>query len=168
MIRSYAGKIDADALRECVIELQEFERNMDPRMPAGEDIADEYIVEMLNRCESCAGDVLVAEINGELAGYVTILNHVQSDDLDDGDMEFGLVADLLVRRSYRGTGLGGELMRAAEDFARNGGVTWLRVSVMAANRGARQLYDSLGFSEIYVELEKPLAEPRIESSNQAS
>ena len=156
MIRHYDSRTDATALRECIIELQEFERKLDPRMPAGKDIADEYIVEMLSRCKSCGGAVLVAVEADALAGYVTILNHVQSDDLDDGDMEFGLVADLLVRERYRGKGIGAQLMQAAENFARTGGVEWLRVSVMAGNRGARKLYESLGFGEIYVELEKPI------------
>jgi GNAT superfamily N-acetyltransferase len=87
---------------------------------------------------------------------VTILNRVQSDDLDDGDIEFGLVADLVVRKAYRRTGLGRELMAAAEACARGNDVRWLRISVMAANGGARQMYESMGFSEIYVELEKDL------------
>jgi ribosomal protein S18 acetylase RimI-like enzyme len=100
--------------------------------------------------------VLVADANGELAGYVTILNRVQSDDLDDGDIEFGLIADLVVRQDFRGQGLGKDLMRAAENFAGENGVQWLRISVMAANQGARQLYASLGFDEIYIELEKEL------------
>jgi GNAT superfamily N-acetyltransferase len=84
---------------------------------------------------------------------------VQSDDLDDGNLEFGLIADLLVREAYRGTGLGRELMAAAESFAREHGVQWLRVSVMAQNTAARQLYASTGFAEIYVELEKDLGRP---------
>ena len=85
-----------------------------------------------------------------------ILNRVQSDDLDDGNLEFGLIADLLVRKKYRGTGLGRELMAAAETFAKENDVRWLRISVMAQNAAARKLYASTGFSEIYVELEKDL------------
>ena len=155
-IRPYDRHTDYSQLRDCVIELQEFEREIDPRMPSGEAIADGYITEMLNRCRSCDGGVLVADDNGTIAGYVTVLNRVQSDDLDDGDIEFGLVTDLLVRRAHRGRGLGRELMNAAETFARSNEVRWLRISVMAANHAARELYSSLGFDEIYVELEKSL------------
>lgn len=147
-----------------MIELQNFERDIDPRMPSGEEIVDEYIVEMLNRCRACDGQVLVADVDGEIAGYVTILNRVQSDDLDDGNIEFGLVADLVVRKAFRGSGLGKKLMHAAEEYARDDGVRWLRISVMAANRGARQLYSALGFDEIYVELEKDLGDPGCVSS----
>jgi GNAT superfamily N-acetyltransferase len=155
-IRKYNSETDAEQLRDCVIELQNFERKIDPRMPSGEEIADDYIVAMLFRCRTCEGQVLVADVDGEIAGYVTMLNRVQSDDLDDGNLEFGLIADLLVRKAYRGTGLGRELMAAAESFAREHSVRWLRISVMSENAAARKLYSSSGFSEIYVELEKDL------------
>lgn len=156
VIRKYNSKSDEEQLRECVIELQEFERAMDPRMPTGEEIADDYIVAMLFRCRMCDGQVLVADIDSEIAGYVTILNRVQSDDLDDGNLEFGLIADLLVREKHRGTGLGQELMAAAEEVAKESDVRWLRISVMSENTAARKLYSTSGFSEIYVELEKDL------------
>ena len=158
-IRPYLSDTDGEQLRACVIELQNFERELDLRMPSGEEIVDDYIVAMLFRCRMCDGQVLVADVDGELAGYVTMLNRVQSDDLDDGNLEFGLIADLLVRKAYRGTGLGRELMTAAETFAKEHGVRWLRISVMAQNAAARKLYASTGFSEIYVELEKDLASP---------
>ncbi len=158
-IRPYVSDTDGEQLRACVIELQNFEREIDPRMPSGEEIVDDYVVAMLFRCRMCDGQVLVADVDGEIAGYVTMLNRVQSDDLDDGNLEFGLIADLIVRKAYRGTGLGRKLMAAAESFARKHGVHWLRVSVMAQNAAARKLYASTGFSEIYVELEKDLGNP---------
>ena len=156
VIRKYNSETDAQQLRDCVIELQNFEREIDPRMPSGEEIVDDYVVAMLFRCRMCEGQVLVADVDGEIAGYVTMLNRVQSDDLDDGNLEFGLIADLLVRKAYRGSGLGQELMAAAESFAREHSVRWLRISVMSENAAARKLYASSGFSEIYVELEKDL------------
>lgn len=158
-IRPYVSDTDAEQLRACVIELQNFEREIDPRMPSGEEIADDYIIAMLFRCRMCDGQVLVADVDGNIAGHVMILNRVQSDDLDDGNLEFGLIADLLVRKEYRGTGLGRELMAAAETFAKENDVRWLRISVMAQNAAARKLYASTGFSEIYVELEKDLQRP---------
>ncbi len=156
VIRKYNSETDAQQLRDCVIELQNFEREIDPRMPSGEEIVDDYIVAMMFRCRMCEGQVLVADVDGEIAGYVTLLNRVQSDDLDDGNLEFGLVADLLVRKAHRGTGLGRELMAAAESVAKEHDVRWLRISVMSKNAAARELYASSGFSEIYVELEKDL------------
>lgn len=155
-IREYDSSTDFEELRRCVIELQDFERTLDARLPAGEEIADEYIAEMLQRCWHSEGRVLVAADGAIVAGYACIMNRVQSNDLDDGDIEFGLVADLLVRKAYRGRGLGGRLLQAAEDYARAHGVQWLRVSVMAANETAGRLYRAAGFEPLYAELEKRL------------
>lgn len=155
-IREYDPDVDFAQLRDCVIELQNFERQIDARLPAGEDIADEYITQMRFRCRSCAGQILVADLEGDIVGYVTLLNRVQSDELHEGDTEYGLIADLVIKEAHRGTGLGRKLMQAAEAAATAYGVRWLRVSVMSENTSARKLYSSSGFSELYAEFEKDL------------
>lgn len=156
-IREYDQNSDLEQFRECVIELQNFERQIDARLPAGEDIADEYIAQMQFRSRSCDGQILVADLDGDVVGYVNLLNRVQSDELHEGDTEYGLIADLVVRETHRGTGLGRRLMSAAEAAAKAYGVRWLRVSVMSVNTTARKLYASSGFSELYAEFEKDLS-----------
>jgi len=155
-IREYDQDSDFAQLRDCVIELQDFERQIDARLPAGQDIAEEYITQMRFRCRSCDGQILVADLDGDVVGYVTLLNRVQSDELHEGETEYGLVADLVIKEAHRGTGLGRKLMQAAEAAATAYGVRWLRVSVMSANTSARNLYLSSGFSELYAEFEKDL------------
>jgi len=153
------ANIDADfqQIRECVIELQDFERRIDTRMPSGGAIADDYIADMLRKCEEYRGKILVAEADNSIAGFVTILTSVSSGDLDDGDIEFSSIDDLIIRQQYRGTGLGRKLIEAAESFARSKKARWLRLSVLAKNVSARQLYSQLGFSELYVDFEKDLS-----------
>lgn len=143
-------------MRACVVELQDFERTLDPRMPSGAEIADEYLDDMLQRCRECNGRVLVARVEGKFAGFVTVLAKVRSEDIDDGDLEYGLVSDLVVATDFRKQGVGRRLLEAAEAFAREAGVRWLRVNVLAANRPANELYASLGFEPLYVEREKAL------------
>ena len=82
-----------------LVELQNFERSLDPRMPSGEEIVDFYVPQMLLRCTQCDGVVLVAELNDEVAGYVTILTKVKSEDIEDGDYEYGLISDLVGARA---------------------------------------------------------------------
>ena len=158
-IREYERSSDVRQLRECVIELQDFERALDPRMPSGKSIADDYVADLHVRCHQHYGQILVAEEGETLAGYVVILTRVQSSELEDGDLEFGLIADLIVRSEFRGAGLGRRLMDAAELFAKEKGVRWLRIGVMAENQAARKLYLSTGFSELHVDLEKDLGSP---------
>ena len=143
-------------VRECLIELQNHERQLNPRMPPGEDIVDDYIPLMLERCHQCHGKVMVAEVKGDVAGYVTILPKVKSEELEDGDAEYGLVSDLVVMGKFRGLGIGRRLLESAESYARVCGVRWLRIGVLAGNQPAESLYASLGFSNLYIELEKEL------------
>lgn len=155
-IRSACGAKDASDLRKCVIELQDFECQIDPRMPAGEDIADEYIEHLFKRCSENEGDILIAVIENEIAGYALVLAKVVSEEIEDGGLEYGLIADLVVMRKYRGLGIGGKLLDAAESYARSRTVKWLRIGVLAGNDLARQLYQSRGFRNYYIELEKDL------------
>ena len=80
-----------EGVRKCFVELQDFERSLDPRMPPGVEIVDTYIPYMLNRCKMCWGKILVADVDGEVAGFVTILTKVKSDDIEEGDIEYGLI-----------------------------------------------------------------------------
>ncbi len=145
------------SLRECVVELQDFEHGIDPRIPPGVDIVDDFVPRMLQRCKQCDGKVLIAEVNGEVAGFATILSKVRNEEPEEGDYEYGLVSDLMVVPRFRQQGLGRQLLEAAESYARARGVKWLRIGVLAGNQGADRLYSSMGYSRLYVEREKDLS-----------
>ena len=156
IIRDYDQDTDFDGVRTCMVELQDFERRIDPRRPTGDEIADAYISDALSKCATCHGRLFVADEEGVIAGSVTVLARMRSGDLDDGDFEYAYVADLVVREGYRGRGIGRQLMAQAERYARDEGAKWLRVGVLAENEGARQLYKTSGFSELYIQFEKKL------------
>lgn len=156
IVREFDGNSDFDGIRACLIELQDFERRIDPRRPAGDEIASACISDALSECAEWRGTIFVAEEGGEIAGYTTVLAKVRSGELDDGDFEYAYVADLVVRERHRDRGIGRKLMAKAEAYARGEGARWLRVSVLAENESARRLYMTSGFSELHVELEKEL------------
>lgn len=155
-----AARIDTDfeQIRRCVVELQDYERKIDPRMPTGESIADAYLEEMLGKCKEHDGQIFLSEIDGEIAGYVTILGKVRSGNLDDGNLEYSCIDDLIVREQFRRYGVGMKLVEAAELFAKSKNARWLRLSVLARNTSARKLYSSSGFSELYIDYEKSLSD----------
>ncbi len=158
LIRDYCAASDLDQLRLCVVELQDFERELDLRMPAGETIVDEYVSQLISRCGKYDGKVIVAEVDGVVAGYVCIWNKVPSEELDEGEFEYAYVADLLVREQYRGKRLGRILLEAAEANAREGQAKYLRIGVLTENKLAHDLYLSMGFANYSAELEKTLHE----------
>ena len=158
MIRDFNEELHLTGVQACHIELQDFERSIDPRMPSGSEIVDDYVPHMLDRCIECDGTVLVAEVDGEVAGFVTILTRVESEEIAEGEIEYGLVSDLVVASKFRRQGLGRKLLEAAESYARANKVRWLRIGVLAENDSANALYDSLNFKKLYVEREKELAD----------
>ncbi len=157
-IRAASIDTDFEQIRRCIVELQDYERKIDPRMPTGESIADAYLEEMLGKCKEHDGQIFISEINGEIAGYVTILGKMSSGNLDDGHLAYSCVDDLIVREQFRRNGVGMRLLETAELFAKSKNARWLRLSVLARNTSARKLYSSSGFSELYIDYEKGLSD----------
>jgi len=156
LIREYDATAHLKGVQACLVELQNFERALDLRMPPGEDIVEFYVPAMMLRCTQCDGTVLVAEFDNKVAGYVTILAKVKSEEIEDGDFEYGLISDLVVSTEFRQQGVGKMLLREAETYARSRDVKWLRIGVLAGNDIANDFYESEGFKSLYVEREKSL------------
>lgn len=155
-IRPYNRHIDARHLRQCVVGLQEFERQLDPRMPSGESIADDYIAEMFMQCRQFAGVVFVCEQADKIAGYITIHTKYVSEDIDDGPRKFAFISDVFVDEAFRGQGVGKALLNHAERYARENDASELMIGVLASNTQARSLYSAMGFEEFAIKLEKKL------------
>jgi ribosomal protein S18 acetylase RimI-like enzyme len=88
-----------------------------------------------------AADVLVAEEDGELAGYVAL---GASTPLDSNRHVLS-IHGLAVAVSYRGRGLGRALIEAAAAEATRRGARKLSLRVLGGNTVARALYESCGF-----------------------
>lgn len=156
-IREFDIARDLEGMRACLIELQDYECELDPRMPAGVEVVDSLFSEMMARCEAHNGRVFVSVEGMDVAGYITVLLRVTSEEIDDGDLEYALITDLMVRECFRSRGAARKLLEVAEAYAIDGGARWLRIEVLAGNHTARGLYESRGFNEHIVSLEKPLS-----------
>jgi len=97
--------------------------------------------------------VLVAEDEaGALLGVIHL--RPQSDYYLQKDC--GHVADLIVAPEARGRGVGKALMAAGERWSRERGFEMMTLHVFVENRGARALYEELGFTAEIVRYVKPL------------
>jgi ribosomal protein S18 acetylase RimI-like enzyme len=143
-IREYRDD-DLSALRDCVIELQDFERRIDDRLRPGASMADDYLHEMIGRCRDCAGTILVAECDSIIAGFAMVLTRVPFESLDDPPGHYAIVAELVVREAFRRRGLGAALLAESERYARESGAAELRIAVLSDNRTAAELYRRVGF-----------------------
>ena len=86
-------------------------------------------------------DVLVAEVDGEIAGYVKL---GPSSPLSSTD-HILMVNGFSVLPDLRRRGIGRELIAAAVEEARARGARRLRLRVLGHNDGARALYEQAGF-----------------------
>ena len=154
-IRRYAPADEAGC-RACIVQRQEAERQIDSRLRRGEDVADEYLQQMHDRCLAYTGVILVAEAADEIVGLAMVLVRVPFENLDEPPGEYAIVAELVVRDTYRRRGIGAALLRAAERHAREAGASELRIGVLSGNYAARQLYTQEGFSPYLETLSKPL------------
>jgi GNAT superfamily N-acetyltransferase len=156
-IRPYDAARDADGLRQCVIEQQDFHRSLEPSWPAGGTIVDEYLEYLRNRCADQDGAVMVADREGELIGFVCVVASMRNDAPDD-PAPFAWVHDIFVRSAFRRAGIATKLMAEAEAFAQAHGASTLRFGVLGRNSGARAFYEREGFREYVVVMTKSVGE----------
>jgi putative acetyltransferase len=86
-----------------------------------------------------SGDLLIAKVNGEVAGCVALRAY------DQRSLE---MKRLYVRPTTRGVGLGKRLVEAAITIARRSGYAEIRLDTLASMTSAQSLYRTLGFIEI--------------------
>jgi GNAT superfamily N-acetyltransferase len=159
-IRDYRPE-DADRLTELMRELQGELIPIYDRMLPLDRFAAWYRDEVLAECEAAKGKALIAEYDGRLVGYATVLVDVVADKRDEIAHSYALVGELLVTREARGEGVGARLLAECERVAREGGAKWLRIEALARNSGARRLYERCGFSDHFLQMEKPLGSSQI-------
>jgi GNAT superfamily N-acetyltransferase len=136
---------DARSLRQCVVALQEYERAIDPRRPHGEAMADAYCANLHHRCRTARGQILVAERDATVVGFVAVVAEEPFTELDEPPGTYALVTDLVVLDPHRSQGVGHQLLERAESYARQAGASELRIGVLAQNSRARSLYLAVGF-----------------------
>ena len=111
-----------------------------------------WVQSSLDTREDPGHAVLVAELNREVVGFVTVSpSHHWS-----GEPEAS-IGELVVGRQAEGRGIGRALVEAAMTGARESGYTRISVSTGAANARARALYQFLGFEDEDVTTSRALA-----------
>lgn len=156
MIREYQPEQDTPSLRDCIVELQEFERTIEPALPAGTAMADAYLAYILDRCREYRGKVFVAEVDRRVVGFVCVWARVPPTEPDEPPTEYAYISDLVILAPFRQRGLGRALLGRAEGYAREQQARVIRIGVLAQNVIAKQLYFDMGFTERRIELSKNL------------
>lgn len=155
LIREYRPD-DAAQVERCFIELQDYERSIEPLRAEGKDVFRKYLDFMFARAEETGGVVFVAESDGEVVGFASLWLRVAENEAVNAAGEYAYLSDLVLMPEFRGRGLGYELLRTVEARAVAQGATRLKLGVLAGNDPARRLYEKFGFRESEVYMSKTL------------
>lgn len=149
---------DIDAVSRLNMEATELMRALSPQ-GFGEALAARLDTHEEKRFfEEASSDdntaLLVAELEGEVRGFVMGVVETHGDDLITPP--FVTVQFIVVDERFRRSGVGRSLMNAVEDWARSRGATALDLAVWASNHPAQNLFSKSGYVPLEVRMAKRL------------
>ncbi len=100
---------------------------------------------------------LVAESDGATVGFLIATMRVRSPAF--GGWRYGHIYDAYVEASARGRGAGTALVEAAFRWFRHHGARRVQLQVRARNRLGTRFWRGLGFLDLAITMERPLAGP---------
>jgi len=74
----------------------------------------------------------------------------------DRPTKSGFIFDLEIKEQFRGKGYGKQAMQLIEEKARELGLKSINLHVFASNKVARNLYESIGYQPVSLNMTKPL------------
>lgn len=143
IVREYTRN-DVNGIKQCLIELQEFERMIDPHRLEGMFVAHEYLEHLLRICGYGKGKIFVAEKNGEIIGMISVLIEEDKKHFRKA-RRFAYISDLIITELYRDKGIGKELINKAEEYAISQRVNTIQVPILARDHTYLNTYLHNGF-----------------------
>jgi GNAT superfamily N-acetyltransferase len=157
-IREYQLE-DQERIEHCIIELQDVERSLEPDRVEGASMVQRNLAELLTDIHQDVGQVFVAEVQRDVVGFVRVCLEHEVDAYLSTLTDYAYISDLVVLPPYQNRGIGTALLRKAEEFAWQHGMTALKIGVLARNQNAATLYLHSGFRPYELVLLKQLEEP---------
>ena len=152
---------DRATLLGFLVAFQDYERGLNPKLRPGAEVAEIQLAKLEGDIAAHDGVLLMAERGGEAVGFVCCyVGHDHDMMLEEQARPYGYLSDVFVSPGHRGLGIGAALMAAAEKHLAGLGFSRVRLSVMAANAGARAVYEKRGYRAYDVLYEKPLGGDR--------
>jgi len=139
---------DADGITRTFLESAEHHASLDSELyfvPDVETIAARYKEGRQHPAEERAESItFVAELSGEIVGFIDARLFRPTDAMHR-QMIYCLVSEIAVRRERQNHGIGGQLLRAAEDWGRQQGAEFAALEYHAANTRAGAFYQRMNY-----------------------
>lgn len=152
VIREYT-KEDVAQIKECLIELQDFEKIIDPHRLEGIHIAEDYLQHLLRLCGYGKGKIFVAEKNGEIIGMIAIFIEEDKKHFRKSK-RFAHISDLMILQRFQDKGIAKDLIKQAEDYAKSQNITTIHVPMLARDHNYLNTYLHNGFHGYEMTLRK--------------
>ena len=81
------------------------------------------------------------------------------DREEDEDVWYLSISDIMVERNWRKRGVGHDLVRRAEEYARKMHISYIRLASLAANKNVVGMYRHFGFRDYLIYTQKKIAIP---------
>jgi ribosomal protein S18 acetylase RimI-like enzyme len=148
---------DAEHVIAIAKDLQAHETTIHDRMKPVDEIDQTYLAALWKDVEEHGGTFLVAEFDGIVAGYCTLLTQCDSShDKEEVFYRYSRVGDLAVSANKRSNGVGKALLAECATIATRAGIKWLSLGVLANNTRARKFYEREGFCAVSIGMDKAL------------
>jgi ribosomal protein S18 acetylase RimI-like enzyme len=141
---------DAGGIARVFLETAEYHASLDGQryaVPRIEKITERYRKGRQHPPGSRATAVtLVAEVRGEIVGFVDARLE-RSPDPMHRQLIYCQISEIAVGRRHRSNGIGGQLLRAAEEWGRGQGAEFALLEYLASNTPAARFYQQgMGYS----------------------
>ena len=143
-----AAPADAEAITRVYMDSAEHHAAADPErcyVPDRVAIVERYREGRQHPESDLPAITLVAEQNGEITGFLDAQIQQPFDPMLRPVL-YCFIADIAVAASHRNQGIGEQLMRAAETWARENGAIFTSLLYNQGNSRAARLYERLGYS----------------------
>jgi GNAT superfamily N-acetyltransferase len=146
MIRNAVPK-DAEGITRTYMESAEFHAGLDPEryaLPDAQDILTRYREGRQQPPSSVDAVTLIAELRGEIVGFVDVRLD-QSPDPMHRRITYCHVVEIAVSDRHQHHGVGGYLLRAAEEWGQQRGAEFAILEYLAKNKRAGEFYQRMGY-----------------------
>ncbi len=147
-----AKQADVNAIGKLWKKLADYHQTLDVRLPQPASNGDDLYAQRLeSQLDDPYHQVLVAEANGQLVGYVLgmIADYMADVFLPEST---GFLADIFVDEMYRGTGVGKKLVLALGMWFKSRGIGTMEWYVASENASAKQFWEHIGGKELIIRM----------------
>ncbi len=151
-----ARPADYAAFSQLYLEVNDLHAEAHPDLFQAADVAPFDEVEYRSLLENPGQAIYLAFEGAEAVGFVNVILRESLSLEILAPRQFAVVDSLGVKASHRRSGIGGELMSCAEQWARLQGASSIELNVFEFNRGAIAFYQRLGYTDLSRKLRKKL------------